>query len=229
MFVYVIVNSETLKIYIGQHKGNSLCQYLQKKLSDARHYVSQRSLLYRSMRKHSRSAWSIHPLISDLSTREECDYWERLLIKALNTQHADVGYNIAAGGQGNTRVDVTEETRKKQSLAAKLRFADPQEREKHSAAHKGKPMPPRTEEHKRHLSEANTGHKPSAEQLLHQSAAQKGKPKPPRTEEHKRNNAAALRGIKRSPEQIAKNRASHLGVPWSAARRAAYEAKHPAK
>ena len=31
MFVYVIVNNESLKIYIGQHKGDDLGKYLSKK------------------------------------------------------------------------------------------------------------------------------------------------------------------------------------------------------
>ena len=46
MFIYVIVCSETLKIYIGQHKGNSLQKYLQTKLSDAKHRRGGRSHLF---------------------------------------------------------------------------------------------------------------------------------------------------------------------------------------
>lgn len=235
MFVYVIVNSETLKIYVGQHKGANLQKYLKQKISHARHGVAAGSRLYNSMRKYPKDVWSISPLISDLVTRQDCDDWEQILIKALNTQNPEVGYNICPGGegagygnthgQGNKGRVVSDEWRRHMSDAAKRRFSDPQEREKHSLAHKGKPMPPRTAEHCKRLSEANAGHKPSAEQLLHQSLAQKGKPKPPRTAEHIRNNANALRGVKRSPEFIAKNRASHLGLPWSPKRRAAYEAK----
>lgn len=102
MFIYVIVNSETLKIYIGQHKGTNLRQYLQQKWSEAKRGFAGRSHLYASMRKHSRQSWSIHPLILDLQTREECNYWERLLIKALNSQNPEVGYNICRGGEGFT-------------------------------------------------------------------------------------------------------------------------------
>jgi hypothetical protein len=101
MFVYVIVNSETLKIYVGQHKGTNLRKYLQTKLSDAAHQVHLRSHLFASMRKHQKEVWSIHSLISDLQTREECDYWERMLIKALNSQNSEVGYNICRGGEGH--------------------------------------------------------------------------------------------------------------------------------
>jgi hypothetical protein len=102
MFVYGIVNSETLKIYIGQHKGTNLRQYLQQKLSEARRGFSGKSHLYASMRKHPRESWSIHSLISGIQTREECDYWEKVLIKSLNAQHPEIGYNICRGGEGYT-------------------------------------------------------------------------------------------------------------------------------
>lgn len=115
MFVYVIVNSETLKIYIGQHKGTNLRQYLQQKLSEARHRISARSILYASMRKHPKEVWSIHALVSDLQTRAECDAWERHYIKVLKTQHSDVGYNICRGGEGFTG-SFTVESRQKMSV-----------------------------------------------------------------------------------------------------------------
>lgn len=99
MFIYVIVCSETLKIYIGQHKGNNLQKYLQQKISHAVHGEAPGSHLYRAMRKYPRDVWSIHSLISDLSTREECDYWERVLIKATHVQHIHVGYNLGPGGE----------------------------------------------------------------------------------------------------------------------------------
>jgi hypothetical protein len=102
MFVYVIVCSETLKVYVGQHKGNNLRQYLQQKMSEARRGFSGRSRLYASMLKHPRESWSIHQLISDLQTRAECDAWERYYISHLKTQHPDVGYNICDGGEGFT-------------------------------------------------------------------------------------------------------------------------------
>jgi hypothetical protein len=112
MFIYVIVNSETLKLYVGQHKGNNLRKYLQTKISDALHQTHLRSRLYASMRKHPKECWSIHPLISGIENRKELDEWERLLIYALKSQHPDVGYNICDGGEGFTGPH-TEETKQK--------------------------------------------------------------------------------------------------------------------
>ena len=102
MFVYLIVNSETLKLYIGQHKGSNLRQYLQQKLSEARRGFGGRSRLYASMRKHPREAWSIWPLVSGIETRAELDELEKHFIRVLKTQHPDVGYNICEGGEGFT-------------------------------------------------------------------------------------------------------------------------------
>ena len=99
MFIYVIVNSETLKIYIGQHKGKRLRKYLQTKFSDARKNRGGSSHLYASMRKYPKEVWSIHPLMQH-STKDDLDYWERHFIRVLKTQHPDVGYNIAPGGEG---------------------------------------------------------------------------------------------------------------------------------
>src|ERR1035437_5803723 len=178
MFIYVIVNSETLKIYIGQHKGGSLTQYLQRKFSAAAHYEAGGSRLFAEMRKYSRNSWHIYPLVSGIESRQELHELERHYIRVLNVQHLEVGYNVYPGGKGGqTPGQISDEIHRKMSEAAKLRFSNPEERAKHSACHKGKPMPPRTEAHRKHLSESLMGHKPSAEQLLHQSLAQKGKPK----------------------------------------------------
>ena len=146
MFVYAIVNSETLKIYIGQHKGNNLRHYLQQKWYRAHHMSGERSYLYASMRKYPRNVWSIHPLISDLQIREECDFWEQILIKALHAQHPDVGYNICRGGEGFTGPHTEEQKHKigKRSKAwhASLSVSELQEHNrKISAATMGIPRP----------------------------------------------------------------------------------------
>jgi GIY-YIG catalytic domain-containing protein len=102
MVIYVIVCNETLKIYVGQHKGSNLQKYLQTKLSDAKWQLHRRSHLFNAMRKHPRDSWSIHPLVSGIEDKKELDEAERLLIYALKAQHPDVGYNICEGGEGFT-------------------------------------------------------------------------------------------------------------------------------
>ena len=102
MFIYVIVCSATLKIYIGQHKGANLQHYLQQKWYRAHSGRDLRSHLYLAMRAHPRESLSIHPLISGIENRKELDESEQLLIYALKAQHPDVGYNICDGGEGFT-------------------------------------------------------------------------------------------------------------------------------
>lgn len=100
MFVYVIVCNESLKLYVGQHRGSDIGKYLSKKFYDAFRYTRGNSHLFNAMRKYPRESWSIHPLISGIETKAELDELERLLIYALKSQHPDVGYNICDGGEG---------------------------------------------------------------------------------------------------------------------------------
>ena len=101
MFIYVITNTVTGKVYIGQHKGNNLRKYLQTKLSDASKHRGGQSRLYNSMRKHPREVWSIEPLM-EVETKAELDRLERLLIALYDTRNPEIGYNICKGGEGFT-------------------------------------------------------------------------------------------------------------------------------
>jgi hypothetical protein len=159
MFVYVIVCSETLKIYIGQHKKESLTRYLQQKWWQAHHHLTARSHLYAAMRKYARDSWSIHPLVSDVRTRGELDELERHYIRALNTQHHDVGYNICDGGEGFTgphsesarqkmskiqsKLHRTPERKRIMSDRAKALWAHPEKKREMAEAIKNSPGPTR--------------------------------------------------------------------------------------
>src|SRR5579863_6997214 len=118
MFIYVIVCDESLKIYVGQHRGTDLGKYLSKKFWDAAHNSGRLSHLFAAMRKYPRESWSIHPLISGIEDKKELDEAEQLLIYALKAQHPDVGYNICDGGEGFTGPH-SEETKRKLSEAGK--------------------------------------------------------------------------------------------------------------
>jgi hypothetical protein len=103
MFIYLIVNHETGKYYVGQHKGKNLKKYLQQKFSHAQKGISERSHLFASMRRHpDPSLWSIHTLRSDIQTRGELDETEQDFIKFLRSQNPEYGYNICRGGEGFT-------------------------------------------------------------------------------------------------------------------------------
>ena len=131
MFVYVIVCSESLKLYVGQHKGDDLQKYLHQKVSHALHGASKNSYLYNAMRAHPKSSWSIHPLVSGVETRAELDGLERHYIKVLKCQHPDIGYNICRGGEGFTGPH-TEQWRRETLARINKYWSDPAAREKRS-------------------------------------------------------------------------------------------------
>ncbi len=133
MFIYLIVNRETGKYYVGQHKGSDLRKYLQQKFSHAQRGVSSASRLYNSMRKHpDPKVWSIHALRSDITNRAELDQTERDFIRFLRSQDPGYGYNICRGGEGFTGPH-SYETCVRMSVAIRQAWADPKKRAKQSA------------------------------------------------------------------------------------------------
>lgn len=124
MYVYVIRNGATGKIYIGQHKRSNLRQYLQKKFYYARTQKQGSSYLFNAMRKYpDPEQWSIEPLL-EVDTKEQLDRWERLLIALYDTRNPEVGYNICKGGEGFTgkwtqvRIDYMREKMKGRTFTA---------------------------------------------------------------------------------------------------------------
>ena len=179
MFIYVIVCGETLKIYIGQHSGNNLRKYLQNKFADAKYRRGGRSRLYNAIRKYPQDSWSIHALAAGIETKTALDETEKHFIRALNTQHPDVGYNICGGGEGQ--------------LGNKCALGC-----KHSAESIRRAQLHYTDRElwKRRQSEAHKKYSPQQKGAVF-------------TEEHKKSLSLA-----------------HKSIPWSAARRAAQEARN---
>lgn len=138
MFIYLIVNHVSGKYYVGQHKGNNLKQYLQKKFYDAINNRGGSSRLYRSVRKYGREAFSIHALLSDVQTKVELDAYERDFIDFLKSQDPEYGYNICRGGEGFTGPH-SEQAKRKNSEASRLMWKRPEIRENFSAKMIGHP------------------------------------------------------------------------------------------
>jgi hypothetical protein len=144
MFIYLIVNHETGKYYVGQHKGNNLKKYLQTKLSDAKHHRGGQSYLFNAMRKYPQATlWSIHALRSDIQTKAELDQTERGFIGFLRSQDPEFGYNICRGGEGFTGLH-TAEAKSKVTKALKQRWAQPGFRDHWHTLMTGHPIFPET-------------------------------------------------------------------------------------
>jgi hypothetical protein len=222
MFIYVIVCSETLKIYVGQHKGTNLQKYLQTKFSNAKRNSGTRSHLFAAMKKHPHESWSIHPLISGVEIRQELDELEKHFIRALNAQHPDVGYNICDGGEGFTGPH-TEKWRQETLTRVNEYWANPDSRMQRSQ---------QTTE-RWQSGELRKAHEiwraENPEKLAYwtdkkQSAESNQK----RSEQQKISmlgNTNRL-GQKQSPEEIAKRVAKLKGVPFSDERKAKLKASH---
>jgi hypothetical protein len=118
VFIYIIVNDVNDKIYIGKTIGSSLSRYLKQKIYDVRKGWNGVSYLYNAMKFHGVEHFSIHPLISSLTTNEDLCFWERVLIAQYDSQNPDVGYNICRGGEGFTGPH-TEQWKKDQSQLLK--------------------------------------------------------------------------------------------------------------
>jgi len=217
MFIYTIVNSENLKLYVGQHKGNNLQKYLQTKLSDSRHHRNESSHLFRAMRKYPKSVWSIHPLLSDLQTRDEVNDREQFYIRVLKTQHPDVGYNIRLGGEGysNSRDEAIASTqrgvKKPEGFGEKMRRAltgrtwTPEQREKIPAGVRRTLASPEAKTKRSAATRALW----AAGRMDASVEARRGVPRPPdavaamHTPEAKAKAAASRRGRKLSPDHVA--------------------------
>jgi group I intron endonuclease len=213
MFVYIIVNLETLKIYVGKTTRSDLNKYLREKIWCAQTgRYRGRSHLFASMQKYPSTVWSIHPLFAGRSD-EEISTHEILLIKALKTQHPDIGYNICDGGEGH-RTSPTLESRAKMSKAAKINCnylkatqaitgvpRPDNVRAKISKAHSGKCL---SDETKRKLRKARLA-QPDPRLGTHHSEETKK-----RISEVKKGSPSAFRGRHHSAKSNEKNRRAHL-------------------
>lgn len=216
MFIYVIVCSENLKIYVGQHKKERLDRYLQQKYFDATRYSGKRSHLYAAMRAHPKETWSIHPLVSGVESHDELDELERHFIKVLKSQHPDVGYNICDGGEGFTGPH-TAEWRQQTLDRVRKYWAQPEAHQQRSEKMKAIwQRNPKRHELAKALMIGNklaAGRIQSAEERKIRSEANKGKQNTlghRLSEDHKRKMAVASRKQKGSPVLIAAQRARRL-------------------
>lgn len=118
MSIYIIVNLETDKAYIGQTRGTLESRFAQH----CQPNKTTKSLISQAISKYGRDAFYIEVLWeSPECSQDKLDAKEMELIVEYNTQ-APYGYNITAGGRG--MVAPPEETRKKMSESARQKFID---------------------------------------------------------------------------------------------------------
>jgi len=222
MLIYLIKNKINGKGYIGQTR-RSLLQRWSVHIADAKRV--KQSPLARAIRKYGAENFSLKAIANATSLSMLNDL-EIISIKDYKTK-VPYGYNIKDGGANN---NVSDETRKRMSMARKGKRFSLEHKARLSAALKGRERPwlfgnahnlgkKCSEETRKRISRSLFGNqyakgfKHSIETRMKISLAGKGKNRSPKTEEHCRNISIAKIGKKR-------------GIPWTPARRAAQERLH---
>ena len=162
-YIYRITNKANGKTYIGQHKY--------KKLNDS--YMGSGVLIKKAIKKYGIENFKKEILYSRIQYKETADDMEKFAI-AKERALGKAEYNIADGGQGGNlgeevnkkiseakkgkkRPPISEETRKKMSVASSGRLHSEETKKKISKSNKGKK---RSEEYRRHHSKMMRGKTP---------------------------------------------------------------------
>ena len=159
------------------------CIYLRTNLVNGKQYVGQTNdfkrreiewkclkanyssgIIDRARKKYGLENWKVE-ILRECETQDELNKWEIYYIKELSTKKPN-GYNLTDGGFGNSGHIVSEETKKKVSIALKGKYTGEK-----AFAYGVK----RTEEQKQHLREIHLGKKHSEETKKKISEAHKGK------------------------------------------------------
>lgn len=117
-YVYCIENIVNGKLYIGKAR-NIKRRWSQHK--SASNNLSITTIFYRALRKHGTANFKITTLDQD-ENEELCYKKEVEWILKLDSTNPDKGYNITAGGQGNSSMKLTKEQKKIRSEMSKLRY-----------------------------------------------------------------------------------------------------------
>lgn len=148
-FVYVHINKTNGKRYVGitskpnpEHRWNHGRGYQRK----------GNKYFYNSILKHGWDGFDHIILYSGLSEQDAKDT-EIRLIKEWDTQNRDHGYNLTAGGDGATGAIVSEETRRKHSIANLKENLSEETIRRRSEGLRGRKF---TDEHKRKIGDGNS-------------------------------------------------------------------------
>lgn len=157
--IYIHKNKINNKVYIGQ-----TCQKPEYRWNHGEGY-KQQEYFYSAIQKYGWDSFE-HIIVRNNLSLEEANYWEEYYIKQYNSRNKQYGYNISPGGNNHK---LSEETKRKISIANTGHLVSEETRQKISMANKGKISFRKgtnlTEQHKRSISEAKKGCKFSEKHL----------------------------------------------------------------
>ena len=188
--VKCIINN---KIYIGFTENIKRRKQLHLDTSNNTNNKEYKYSFHNALRKHGKENFEWEIIYQSKNKEYTLNIAEDYFIDEYNSMNRNFGYNMTSGGKGGSGIIVSEETRRKISVAAKGRIMKEETKIKLSKALKGRIF---SEEHKRKIGEANrrrvvteetkqklreynTGLKQSTETIAKRVAKTKGKVQKP--------------------------------------------------
>src|ERR1035441_7028894 len=159
MLIYLITNTANGKLYVGQTNQPKLAERLAQHCQAAGRGSMQ--LICRAIRKHGKAAFTIEQ-IDSAETREQANELERHHIARLRCMEQNVGYNRSPGGAVVNEGPLSPEHRRKISEANKANPCRSMLGRRHTPEaialmSEKKKGTPKSEEHRKHISEARMG------------------------------------------------------------------------
>jgi hypothetical protein len=167
MVIYKTTNTVNNKWYIGKDEKNNP------------DYLGSGTLLRRAIAKYGKESFK-KEILAEASTKEELAELERIIIAEHNAVEDKMAYNIAAGGRGgNTIAGFSEEEREEfcRKIKVRMKIRSDEAKVRRAERKAAKPPfrhPPRSEECRRKISEAQLGSKRSEEVKLQMSKSRTG-------------------------------------------------------
>lgn len=155
-YIYQFYNTNNGKIYIG--KTNNIKRRLEQHLSISKSskekYGHHYQVIHAALAKHKKNIE--FSIIQELFCKKEADECEIYWIKYFRSNNPKYGYNLTAGGDGGTGIQISEMTRSKMRAARLGKILSNESKLKISVANSGKAL---SEEHKIKISNGNKGKK----------------------------------------------------------------------
>ncbi len=126
--IYKVTNMINGKVYVGQHNGVK------------KHYFASGTLIKRAIQKYGKENFKREIIVEGDFTIEELNKLEIKYIKEYKSyyhNYPDIGYNLTIGGEGVPGREMSDESRKKQSLSMKKIWSDDSYRKRLSNIAKG--------------------------------------------------------------------------------------------
>ena len=120
-YIYKVTNLINNKIYIGKTQATIKTRRNSHKTAARKKDKNDYFYIHRAMNKYGFENFKIEP-IALCDANFEASKTEKLFIKILKTRDRSIGYNLTDGGDGANGVKISDESKKKMSIAKQGMF-----------------------------------------------------------------------------------------------------------